>query len=116
MRKYLRAANMFGITPESIYRIADVFYTNCIESDYFRTILSKMALNLTPKEISCIIFIFDENCQGYISKEDYDNSLHAYEIGIEERYLPYTQECLLRFCGLLYGERIDLNKFYDEMK
>jgi hypothetical protein len=23
---------------------------------------------------------------------------------------------LLRFCGLLYAERIDINKFYDEMK
>jgi len=50
-----------------------------------------MALNLTPKEISCLIFIFDEHCLGYISKEDFDNSLHAYEIGIEERSLPYTQ-------------------------
>jgi hypothetical protein len=59
---------MFGITPEAIYRIADVFYTNCIESDYFRTILSKMVMHLTPKEISSIIFIFDENCLGYISK------------------------------------------------
>ena len=28
----------------------------------------------------------------------------------------FTQECLLRFCGLLYSERVDLIKFYDEMK
>ncbi len=59
MRKFLKGAKMFGITPESIYRIADFGYTNCIESDYFRTILSKMSLNLTPKQLSCLIFIFD---------------------------------------------------------
>jgi hypothetical protein len=42
--------------------------------------------------------------------------LHAYEIALENKSLQYTQDCLLRFCGLIYGEKVDVGKFYDEMK
>ncbi len=35
---------------------------------------------------------------------------------MENKSLPYTQDCLLRFCGLIYSERVEVGKFYDEMK
>ncbi len=35
---------------------------------------------------------------------------------MENKSKPYTQECLIRFCGMIYSERVDVGKFYDEMK
>lgn len=42
-----------------------------------------MKLGLSPKHISCLIYIFDENCTGYITKGDYQDSLHAYQVAME---------------------------------
>ena len=82
-----------------------------------------MHLGLTPKQISCLIFIFDENCSGYINREDYLNSLHAYQIALEgmwtitvESSLPYNQECLLKVASLLHNDKVNLPKFYEEME
>ena len=43
-----------------------------------------MKLGLSQKEISCLIFIFDESYSGFITREDYYNSLQAYKIGVED--------------------------------
>ena len=113
---FMQGCKKFGITPESIFRIADFHYKNEVESDYFRTVLSKINLNLSPKQISSLIFIFDENCSGWITKEDYHNSLHAYQVAMEESSLPYNQECLLKVASLMLNDKVDLNKFYEEME
>jgi hypothetical protein len=47
MNKFKRGTSNFGITPESIFRIADFGYKGEVESDYFRKVLSKIDLGLT---------------------------------------------------------------------
>lgn len=69
MLSFLEGIKKVGITPEAVFRIADFGYKNVVESDYFRVVIAKMRLGLNPKEISCLIFILDENCTGFISKE-----------------------------------------------
>lgn len=83
MNKFKNGACSFGITPESIFRIADFAYKGEVEADYFRQVLSKIDLGLTPREISCLIYIFDENCTGFIHRDDYNDSLNAYEVSLE---------------------------------
>ena len=63
MNKFKNGAASFGITPQSIFRIADFSYKNEVEADYFRQVLAKIDLGLTQMEISCLIYIFDENQQ-----------------------------------------------------
>lgn len=84
MNVYAVGLKKIGITPESTFRIADFAYKNYVQSDYFRQVLSKMKLGLSQKEISCLIFIFDESYSGFITREDYYNSLQAYKIGVED--------------------------------
>ena len=39
-----------------------------VEYDHFRNTLSKLSLGLNPKEISTLIYMFDENCNSFISQ------------------------------------------------
>ena len=115
MNGFKQGASLFGITVESIFRIADFQYRNEIQADYFRNVLSKLKLGLSPKHISCLIYIFDENCTGYITKGNYLDSLHGYNVAMEETSLHYTQECLLKLASLFNEQKINLGKFFDEM-
>ncbi len=49
MNSYVRALKKLGITPESVFRIADFAYKNYVEAAYFREILSKIKLDLNQK-------------------------------------------------------------------
>ncbi len=33
-------------------------------------------------EISCLIYIFDENYTGFISRDEYNDALNAYQISL----------------------------------
>lgn len=116
MAIFIKGIRKIGITPESVFRIADSNYKTYVESDYFREVLSKMKLGLTPKEISCLIFIFDEACSGFITREDYANSLHAYRAGAESSNQQYVQECVFRLSQMLHQDKVNLVKFYEEME
>lgn len=59
MHTFVRGLKKLGITPEAVFRVADFAYKNYVEADYFREVLSNIKLNLSQKEISCLIFIFD---------------------------------------------------------
>lgn len=83
MRKFRNSAMGFGISPQSIFRIADFSYKGYIETEYFIKILSKINLNLSPLEISHLVYIFDEQCTGFINKDDFMDSLDAYAISCE---------------------------------
>lgn len=82
MNKFKNGACSFGITPQSIFRIADFTYKNQVEADYFRQVLAKIDLGLTQMEISCLIYIFDENCTGFIHRDDFNDSLNAYQVSL----------------------------------
>jgi Ca2+-binding EF-hand superfamily protein len=116
MNIFIKGIKKIGITPESVFRVADFAYKTYVESDYFREVLSKMKLGLTPKEISCLIFIFDEACSGFITREDYANSLHAYKVGVETSNQQYVQECVFRLAQMLHQDKVNLVKFYEEME
>jgi calpain, invertebrate len=113
---YVGGLKKLGITPEAVFRIADFAYKNYVESDYFREILAKMKLGLTQKEISTLIFIFDESYSGFITREDYTNSLNAYKMGIEESYHQYIHECVFKLSQMMHYDKINLIKFYEEME
>ena len=82
MNIFVKGLKKLGITPEAVFRIADFAYKNYVESDYFREVLSNLKLGLNQKEISCLIFIFDDAYSGFITRDDYYNSLNAYKMGV----------------------------------
>lgn len=50
-----------------------------------------MQIGLTLKQISCLTFIFDEDCTGTITKEEYYRCLEAYQVTEEGNSRAYTQ-------------------------
>lgn len=49
MQLFVKGITKIGLTPESVFRIADFAYKNYVESDYFREVLGKMRLGLSQK-------------------------------------------------------------------
>ena len=116
MQLFVKGIAKIGLTPESVFRIADFAYKNYVESDYFREVLGKMRLGLSQKEISCLIFIFDEFYSGFITREDYCNSLHAYKVGVENSHHPYIQESIFKLAQMMHSDKVNLIKFYEDME
>jgi Ca2+-binding EF-hand superfamily protein len=75
-----------------------------------------MRLGLSQKEISCLIFIFDESYSGFITRDDYANSLSAYKAAVENSHHPFIQECAFKLAQLLHTDKVNLLKFYEEME
>lgn len=75
-----------------------------------------MRLGLSQKEISCLIFIFDEFYSGFITRDDFSNSLSAYKVAAENPHHPYIQECAFKLSQLLHTDKVNLIKFYEEME
>lgn len=113
MNLFVKGLQKIGITPQSVFRIADFAYKNYVEADSFREVLSKMKLGLSQKEISCLIFIFDESYAGFITREDYYNSLHAYKMGVENNFHVFIQESILKLSHMLHQDKANLIKFYE---
>ena len=65
---FVKGLKKMGITPEAVFRVADYAYKSYVEADYFREVLSSLKLSLSQKEISCLIFIFDEAYSGFITR------------------------------------------------
>lgn len=82
MGLFVKGVRKIGLTPEAVFRVADFAYKNYVESDYFREVVGKMRLGLSQKEITCLIFIFDESYSGFITRDDYANSLSAYKAAV----------------------------------
>ena len=83
MYLFKKNAEKLGLNLEGIFRYADYSSTGELDCDEFRNILAKMSLGLTPKQISCLIYIFDEDCNGLITRNDYHNSIKAYVVSEE---------------------------------
>ena len=58
-------------------------------------------MGLSPTEISHLIYIFDEACTGFINKDDFNDSLNAYAVSVEEPYLHYVGACLEKVARLI---------------
>lgn len=80
MYLFQKGAKKIGVSLEGIFRYADEHYQNQVDSDLFRALLSKMQLGLTLKQVSCLTFIFDEDCTGTITREEYYRCLEAYQV------------------------------------
>lgn len=51
--------------------------------------------------MSTLIYIFDENCTGFITREDFNDTLCGFSISLEESSLPYTSFCLEKLAKLI---------------
>ena len=80
MKLLKKEINSIGLTPESIFRIADVNGSKQIEYEHLQKTIMKMRLGLTPKEISSLVYMLDENCNSYISQEEFTHALQGYQI------------------------------------
>ncbi len=78
--------------------------------------MGKLRVGLSAKEISCLIFVFDEAYTGFITRDDYLNSLCAYKVSAEHPHPPFLQECAFKLAQLLHADKMNLLKFYEDME
>ena len=100
-----------------MFRIADIHYQRQVDSDHFRTVLSGLNLGLAPKQISTLIYIFDENCNSFISQQEYIEALQGYQIAEEEsqKTQNYRHICLEKLAGLISEQKIEAEAIYQQI-
>ena len=81
VRAMAKGMEKLGLTPEGVFRLADSGYRHLVDAEHFREVLGRLRLGLSQKELSCLVFVFDENCTGIITEEDYLCTLFAYKVG-----------------------------------
>lgn len=68
MQQFEKGCQKVGMDLDGLFRYTDVDYNNAVDSDIFRDLLSKLNLSLSSKQISTLVYMFDEQCTGSITK------------------------------------------------
>jgi len=71
---------------EMVYRMLDRNYEGRISSDALSEFLQK-TLNLSPAQTTRIVLVFDENCNGFITKDTYFKVLDSFQCRSEMDHL-----------------------------
>ena len=83
MRDLQIGAQRIGLTPEMIFRSADVRGLGYVATSNLAKYLQGLRLGLTGMQINKLISHFDMDSSGSVSKDEYYNSLETYCINSE---------------------------------
>jgi hypothetical protein len=80
-----RLKQKLKMTPEAFYRSLDVDYKKKITCDHFKQMLVKHDLQLGRRDQNRLCLILDEDLEGNITLEEYNDALEAYNCTGEKR-------------------------------
>lgn len=102
------------MTPEAFFRCCDSRYQKSISCDHFKAQVSQLNLQLSRAQISRLILIFDEDLEGNITLEEYQDALEAYNCSGEKHsamdgsdsYLAFEHKALFKLIRILQERRM----------
>ncbi|KAL4472263.1 hypothetical protein ABPG72_011624 [Tetrahymena utriculariae] len=118
MEQFSNRCKMYlGMSPESLFRAADIKYEGVLKDVIFKQFLLNSKLNMKPQHIQRIIQLCDLECTGKISRQGYNDCLQAFQINQEsilEQILgenqqenrTYNQRSFYKFCENLISQLI----------
>lgn len=72
------------LTPESFFRICDSDYTQRITVASFKEHLQSLNVQLSKAQMSRLIMVLDEDIEGVVTLEEFNNALEAYGVAGEK--------------------------------
>ena len=97
---YYSHCNLLNLTPEMIFRMADIQSKRQITSEGFRKFLITIKLRIPDEIVDRIVNIFDEQQFGYIKLHHYQQTLQAFSIKAEAHEVNYVEECMHQYALL----------------
>jgi Ca2+-binding EF-hand superfamily protein len=103
-----------GLTPEAFFRCCDSGYQKSISCDHFKAQVSQLNLRLSRAQISRLVLILDEDLEGNITLEEYQDALEAYNCSGEKHsaldgsssYLVFEHKALFKLVRILQERRM----------
>ena len=83
LREFSTQVQRKGLTPEGFFRSCDADYQKTVSIDTFKKHVDALKRKLTKGQVSRLALILDEDMEGNISLEEYNNALEAYGIAAE---------------------------------
>mgnify|MGYP000403192448 FL=1 len=98
-----------GLTPEAFFRTCDPGYKKSVPVDRFRSMLTNFNLQLSNGQIKRLILILDEDMEGNITLEEFQNGLEAYNCSGESHtnpdgsdiYVSFEHRAVFKLLGIL---------------
>lgn len=113
----LKAASKIGLNMEMIFRAADKDHMNLIAVSDFKIFLQNIGFNLTKSQLSRFLFLLDEDCSGIITRDEYYDTLGAYEVNREQHKRgtgrSYDQDCLILYGFYLKQENMEVEQSWN---
>jgi len=83
LREYVTQLKGKKMTAEGFFRLCDCTYSKSITIDVFKSKIKEIGLKLTETQVRRLALIFDEDMEGSISYEEYQNALEAFKLSAE---------------------------------
>ena len=94
------ALKKLNLTLENSYRACDINIDGKVSHEEYHNFLDKLKLSLPKKKISKFLEAIDENCTGFIERDQFYECLEAYGIATEDhksQTIPYSAKIMNKF-------------------
>jgi Ca2+-binding EF-hand superfamily protein len=108
------------MTPEAFYRICDSKYEKTITLDQFRAALKTFKIQMSRGQLKRMELIFDEDMEGHITLQEFQDALEAYNQSGENHvspsgdavYTSFEHRCVFKLLSILKERDINKDEFY----
>ena len=118
MTAMLKAVERIGLNLEMIYRAGNINEKPKIQVDEFRAFIRRLKLNVKESHVSRFLYLIDEDFTGFISEEEYLNTLTAFKVnsepGTSQKTFNYVNKVILKFDEALKDINLNLRDFFQD--
>ncbi|EAS01497.1 calpain family cysteine protease (macronuclear) [Tetrahymena thermophila SB210] len=121
MREFSQRCKLnLGMSPESLFRAADVEGTGQITDQQFKSFLQQSRLGINTQYIQRIVQLSDINCTGIIKKQSYYECLAAFQVNQEVNNntsdnRTFVQKSLIKFAQNLIDKKTSPHDCFSAM-
>jgi Ca2+-binding EF-hand superfamily protein len=83
MQKLKNAVEKIGFNLEMLYRAADKESNNRVVTEELKIFIQALKLKISKAQLARFLFLVDEDCNGYVTKNDFYITLAAYKVNSE---------------------------------
>jgi Ca2+-binding EF-hand superfamily protein len=121
MREFAQQLKAKKLTPEMFFRICDTEYKQSVTVNAFKDMLQTLNIQLSRAQMSRLIMILDEDIEGHITLEEFNNGLEAYCVSGERHkpldgqalYHPFEHRCLFKLITELNKKNITFLEMFN---
>jgi Ca2+-binding EF-hand superfamily protein len=116
LKNILDSVKIRKLNLEQCFRAADTDSDGKISHKELKNFINSLELSIPNSYITKFLLILDEDCSGTITKEEYYNTLSAYQVSKESHSASgrlFNHEALINFCEALNKKEIEPEQIFN---